>query len=211
MAKKPTTSAADFIPADHSLPALAAAAAGCQGCELYQHATQTVFGEGPQSARVMIVGEVPGDQEDRQGKPFIGPAGKLLDEALAEVGFDRSQVYVTNAVKHFKWEAQGKRRLHKTPRRIEVNACKPWLESEIAAVQPKLIICLGATAAQSLLGASFRVTQQRGEILPSAFPAQVMATYHPSAILRAPTPEARAQMRSDLVADLRKAAEHLAG
>jgi DNA polymerase len=158
----------------------------------------------------MLVGEVPGDQEDRQGKPFVGPAGKLLDEALHDVGLDRKEIYVTNAVKHFSWQERGKRRLHKKPKWSEVQACKPWLQAEILAVAPKLIICLGATAAQSLLGADFRITQRRGELLESELAAFVMATYHPSAILRAPDKDDRDRMRLEFVDDLRRAIQRLA-
>jgi uracil-DNA glycosylase len=158
-------SAADFLPPKLDLKTLRDAAAHCQGCDLYKNATQTVFGEGPRTARIMLVGEVPGDQEDKQGRPFVGPAGRLLDEALVAVGLDRRKVYVTNAVKHFKFEQRGKRRMHKHPARTEVVACRAWLESEITVIQPQLIVCLGATAAQSLLGPNFRITQQRGELL----------------------------------------------
>src|ERR687895_2815005 len=156
-----TGSAADFIPDNPTLPRLREAAAGCRGCDLWVNATQTVFGEGPRSADVMLVGEQPGDQEDRQGHPFVGPAGKLLDEALVEAGIDRTDVYITNVVKHFKWVARGKRRIHKKPNLPEIRACKPWLEAEIDVVRPKAIVCLGATAAQALLGPQFRVTRQR--------------------------------------------------
>lgn len=203
-------SAVDFLPKKMTLAALREAAAKCKGCDLYKRATQTVFGEGPASASLMVVGEVPGDQEDRQGHPFVGPAGKLLDDALANVGLDRNQVYVTNAVKHFSWEERGKRRLHKKPRRIEVIACRPWLEAEIVVVQPQLIVCLGATAAQSLLGSSFRITKHRGELLPCQWSQWIMATYHPSAILRAPEKADRDRMRQEFEEDLRRAIKRLA-
>src|SRR5437588_8206860 len=198
MSRQPTIakrSAADFLPEKLSLKLLREAAAGCEGCDLYKHATQTVFGEGPRDAQIVLVGEVPGDQEDKQGKPFVGPAGRLLDETLTAIGLDRRQVYVTNAVKHFKFEERGKRRMHKHPSRTEVVACRAWLESEIAVVKPQLIVCLGATAAQSLLGPKFRITLQRGELLDNPWAPALMATYHPSAILRAPEKADRDRMR----------------
>jgi len=157
---------------------------GCHGCDLYKNATRAVFGAGSSSAEVMFVGEQPGDQEDLSGKPFVGPAGRLLDRAMAEAGIDRSQAYVTNIVKHFKWRAHGKRRLHQKPNWAEVTACKPWLEAELAAVEPRVLVCLGATAAQGLLGRQFRVTQRRGEPIESQLAPNVLATIHPSAILR---------------------------
>ncbi len=202
-------SAADFLPPKLDLKSLREAAAHCQGCDLYKNATQTVFGEGARSARMMLVGEVPGDQEDLQGRPFVGPAGRLLDESLAAVGLDRGKVYMTNAVKHFKFEQRGKRRLHKHPARTEVVACRAWLESEIAVVQPQLIVCLGATAAQSLLGPKFRITASRGELLENPWAPALIATYHPSAILRAPEKADRDRMREDFIADLRRAVAHL--
>jgi uracil-DNA glycosylase len=202
-------SAADFLPEKLSLKSLREAAAGCQGCELYKHATQTVFGEGPRDARIVMVGEVPGDQEDRQGKPFVGPAGRVLDEALAAIGLDRSKVYVTNAVKHFKFEERGKRRMHKHPSRTEVVACRAWLESELAVIKPQLIVLLGATAAQSLLGPQFRISKSRGQLIDSPW-APVVATYHPSAILRAPEKEDRDRMREELITDLRHAVQQAA-
>jgi DNA polymerase len=204
------TSAADFLPDRMTLPALREAASSCRGCDLYKNATQVVFGEGPRKADVMLVGEVPGDREDREGKPFVGPAGHLLDDVLHEIGMDRKRTYVTNAVKHFGFTERGKRRLHKKPRWGEVKACKPWLQAEILAVAPKLIVCLGATAAQSLLGADFRISKQRGELIESDLSAEVMATYHPSAILRAPKKEDRDRMRAEFVEDLRRAIQHLA-
>ena len=204
------TSAAEFLPERMTLPSLREAAETCRGCELYKRATQTVFGEGPRKANVMLVGEVPGDQEDKQGHVFVGPAGRLLDDALHAVGLDRKETYITNAVKHFSWEERGKRRLHKKPKWGEVQACKPWLQAEILTVAPKLIVCLGATAAQSLLGADFRITKHRGELVDSEYEAMVMATYHPSAILRAPEKEDRDRMREEFVEDLRRAVKHVA-
>src|SRR5204862_607509 len=182
MAKEPR-SAAPFVPKTTSLRALGEAAQTCRGCDLYKFATQAVFGEGPKAARVMFVGEQPGDQEDLQGEPFVGPAGALLDKALADAGIARDQVYVTNAVKHFKWEPRGKRRIHKKPRQSEINACRPWIEDELAIVKPKALVCLGSTAAQALLGREFRVTQQRGKPVPSPLAPVVLATVHPSSIL----------------------------
>jgi uracil-DNA glycosylase family protein len=188
---------------------LAESAKDCQACDLYKTGTQTVFGEGGPKSKLMFVGEQPGDQEDKAGHPFVGPAGKLLDKALEEVGIDRSRVYVTNAVKHFKWVASGKRRLHQKPNTREVAACRGWLEAEIAAIKPKVIVCLGATAAQSLLGRTFRVTQQRGEWIESARAPFVMATIHPSAVLRAPDHDAREREYQGLVKDLRKVKQAL--
>ena len=195
--------AAPFVPASVSLRTLSAAAHTCRGCDLYKHATQVVFGEGPKRAQVVFVGEQPGDQEDRQGEPFVGPAGALLDKALAEAGIPRAQVYVTNAVKHFKWEPRGKRRIHKKPRVSEIKACRPWLEAELRAVRPTVVVCLGATAAQSVHGPQFRLMQHRGEVLPSALAERVIATIHPSAVLRAPDAEARRAAYEMLVTDLR--------
>src|SRR5918992_1082488 len=190
-----------LIPEDTDLDQLRDIAQGCTGCELYKTGTQTVFGEGAHTADVMLVGEQPGDQEDRQGHPFVGPAGRLLDEALVEAGIDRTDVYITNVVKHFKWVARGKRRIHKKPNLTEIRACKPWLEAEIDVVRPKAIVCLGATAAQALLGPHFRVTEQRGEFVDSPLPAAVTATIHPSAILRG-DPAQRDAQRAAFVADL---------
>ncbi len=190
---------------------LRAAAADCQGCDLYRHATQTVFGEGPaRASALMLVGETPGDQEDRAGHPFIGPAGAFLDAALAEAGIDRGACYVTNAVKHFKWTPRGKKRLHSKPSSREILACRPWLEAEIDVVAPRLIVCLGATAAQALLGRDFRITRSRGQILPSGNAAIVLATYHPSAVLRTPSEDDRHRMRDELVSDLQIARKWLA-
>jgi uracil-DNA glycosylase family protein len=197
-----TTSAANFVPPELSLPALREAAAGCKGCELWKVGTQTVFGEGPRSAAVMFVGEQPGDQEDRAGKPFVGPAGRLLDKALAEAGIDRSTTYMTNAVKHFKWQARGKRRIHQKPTWAEITACRPWLEAELAVVHPRVLVLLGATAAQSLLGREFRVTQSRGSLVESDLAGAVTATIHPSAILRG-EPEQRETEFAAFVDDLR--------
>lgn len=199
-------SAADFIPQNPTLPRLRKAAAGCRGCDLYERGTQTVFGEGPRDASLMLVGEQPGDQEDRQGRPFVGPAGRLLDRALADAGIDRSEAYVTNAVKHFKWVPRGKRRIHSKPSSYEVRACTPWLEAEIAAVSPTLVVCLGATAAQALLGTGFRVSKNRGRVLKAEGGYPVLATLHPSAILRGPS-DSRERSYGDLVDDLRRARE----
>jgi uracil-DNA glycosylase len=201
-------SAADFLPDRRTLPALKEAAAGCQGCHLYRNATQTVFGEGPPSARVIMVGEQPGDQEDRQGKPFVGPAGRVLDEALEEAGIDRSTVFVTNVVKHFKFQTRGKRRIHKKPGAEEIIACRPWLDAEVQAVRPKALVALGATAAQALLGRQFRVTRERGVPVESTLAPLVMATVHPSSILRADEDEKDDAMRA-LVDDLRALAREL--
>lgn len=205
-----TTSALEFLPARKSLSALAEAAEHCRGCDLYLQATQSVFGEGLKSSRLVMIGEQPGDEEDRQGKPFVGPAGRVLDEALEEAGIDRLDVYVTNAVKHFKWEPRGKRRLHKKPSAREVQACHPWLQSELEAIEPEGIVCLGAVAARALLGRSFRITTDRGRDFPSETGHSfILATWHPSAILRCPEPEQRHRMRVELVTDLKRAASLL--
>jgi len=200
---------AQLLPDDRSLDALKEAAAGCRACDLWQKGTQTVFGEGPPQARVVMVGEQPGDQEDRVGKPFVGPAGQILDQALEAAGIDRSLVYVTNVVKHFKWEPRGKRRIHQRPDREEVAACLPWFEAEIAAVQPRVIVCLGATAAQALLGSDFRVTRQRGQLLASTLGPPIMATVHPSSILRAADEPSRRLAMDQFIADLRLIREYL--
>jgi DNA polymerase len=192
------------VPEHASLNQLADAALDCKACDLWKRGTQTVFGEGGPHVKVMFIGEQPGNQEDLEGKPFVGPAGKLLDTALAEAGIDRGKVYVTNAVKHFKWEPRGKRRIHKKPNSAEVAACRPWLDAELAALQPKVIVCLGATAAQALLGRDFRVTQHRGELLESPLAQVLMATVHPSSILRAPDEETRHQEMELFIADLKK-------
>jgi DNA polymerase len=197
-----TGSAADFLPGERTLPALREAAARCRGCHLWQRGTQTVFGAGPRKARVMLVGEQPGNDEDVAGAPFVGPAGRVLDRALEAVGVDRRDVYVTNVVKHFKWEAKGKRRIHTKPSQLEITACLPWLEAELDLVKPAALVCLGATAAQALLGPTFRVTRQRGEWVRARWAPHVMATIHPSAILRAPDDEARRAEMGRFVADL---------
>lgn len=184
-------------------------AAECRACDLWKSGTQTVFGEGFESAELMLVGEQPGDKEDLAGRPFVGPAGRILDQALREAGIDRSTVYVTNAVKHFKWEARGKRRLHKRPDAAEIAACRPWLDREIELVQPRVIVCLGATAAQALLGRAFRVTKQRGELFPQAAGHLITATVHPSSILRAPDPVARDAELAAFTEDLRQLTKHL--
>jgi len=193
-----------LIPPEASLAELKETAKNCKACDLWKNATQTVFGEGTPSAKIMFIGEQPGDQEDLRGKPFVGPAGKLLDSALVEAGIDRKEVYVTNAVKHFKWEPRGKRRIHKKPNATEIAACRPWLDAEIAALQPKVIVCLGATAAQALFGRDFRVTLHRGEFLKSPLAPFVMATVHPSSILRAPDEETRHEEMKRFIADLKK-------
>ena len=191
-----------------SLSELRAAAASCRACDLWKNATQTVFGEGPQRARMMLVGEQPGDHEDIEGKPFVGPAGRLLDRALEEAGIDRRSVYATNAVKHFRWTRRGKRRLHEKPNAQQVRACRPWLESEIAIVKPHVVVLLGATAAQSVMGAGFRVSRQRGEVMASPLGVPVVATVHPSSILRATDEASRAVAMASFIADLRVAADH---
>ena len=193
-----------LFPLHASLNELAKAAKDCKACDLWKRGTQTVFGEGGPNAKVMLVGEQPGNQEDLKGKPFVGPAGKLLDAALKEAGIDRRKVYVTNAVKHFKWEPRGKRRIHKKPNGAEIAACRPWLDAEIAALQPKVIVCLGATAAQALLGRDFRVTQHRGEFLNSPLVPVMMATVHPSSILRAPDEQTRHNEMERFIDDLKK-------
>ena len=185
------------------------AAKGCRACHLYKNATQTVFGEGPRKAEVMLVGEQPGDAEDLAGQPFVGPAGKLLDRALADAGIDRRLVYVTNVVKHFKFEPRGKRRIHAKPNSAEIAACRPWLETEIALVTPRVLVCLGATAAQALLGKSFKVTTQRGTFVPSSLAPRVTATVHPSSILRAPDEASRRVEMRRFVTDLRRVAAEL--
>ncbi|MBV9748425.1 MAG: UdgX family uracil-DNA binding protein [Acetobacteraceae bacterium] len=199
--------ASSFVPAEpgaRTLDRLKQAAAGCRACDLFRTGTQTVFGEGPSRAQVMFVGEQPGDQEDRAGKPFVGPAGRILDDALDEVGIDRSRVYITNAVKHFKWEARGKRRIHSKPNAREIRACRAWLDAELEEVEPRVIVVMGATAAQTLLGPAFRVTQQRGQPLEhTGLAPYVLATVHPASILRAPDPDTRAAEGRAFVADLR--------
>jgi DNA polymerase len=203
MPKRSQQTAAPLIPPEPTIPKLRDAAATCRACDLWKRGTQTVFGEGSGKPRVMLVGEQPGDQEDIQGRPFVGPAGKILDKALAEAGIDRKDVYVTNAVKHFKWEPKGKRRIHKKPNSIEITACKPWIEAEIEVVHPQVIVCLGATAAQALLGREFKVSTQRGVWVPSPLAPFVMATVHPSSLLRAPDEETRRLETRRFVADLK--------
>jgi uracil-DNA glycosylase len=197
-----TGSAADFLPARRTLPALRAAAATCRGCDLWKRATQTVVGEGTADARVMLIGEQPGHDEDLAGHPFVGPAGRVLNRALAASGIARADVYVTNVVKHFKWEPRGKRRIHAKPSPSEMAACLPWLQAELDLVRPDVVVCLGATAAQALLGPGFRVTKQRGEWVRSPWAPRVLATVHPSSILRAPDDAARRREFDGLVADL---------
>jgi uracil-DNA glycosylase len=190
-----------------TLTSLRNEAARCRACPLWENATQTVFGEGPAKAELLFVGEVPGDVEDREGRPFVGPAGRVFDEALAEAGIDRREVYVTNAVKHFKWEARGKRRIHQKPNAAETAACRPWLDAELEVVSPRVLVALGATAAQALLGRDFRVTKQRGVPVESDLAPNVLATVHPSSILRAPDEAAREEAYDAFVADLRAAAK----
>ena len=208
-AGKPSASA-EFLPEGRTLAALREAAEGCVGCELFRRATHVVFGEGPTDAPLMLVGEQPGDREDRSGRPFVGPAGALLERTLAQVGIDRREVYVTNAVKHFKWEARGERRLHVTPSAIEVQACRGWLMAEVDAVRPAMIVCLGATAAQAFLGRSFSVTKRRGEVHAGPWARWWLATYHPSALLRMPDAASRAAATAAFTADLEVAAAALA-
>jgi DNA polymerase len=201
--------AARYLPALHTLPAMRAAVQACRGCPLYEAATQAVFGEGPPDAPVMMVGEVPGDVEDREGHPFVGPAGRLLDEALAAAGIARDRVYLTNAVKHFKFTRRGKRRIHDKPTRYEVIACKPWLGAELELVHPEIVVVLGATAAQALLGSAFRITKARGKEFDSALAAHTYATMHPAAVLRAPDPIARETSRERFFSDIALVGERL--
>ena len=205
--------AAPLIPQDPTLPTLAEAAARCTACELHLLGTRTVFGEGPARARVMLVGEQPGDREDLEGHPFVGPAGQLLDRALEEAGIVRDDVYVTNAVKHFRWEGtRGKKRIHKKPAMVHVHACRPWLDAELAVVRPEVLVCLGATAAQAIIGRTFKVTEHRGEFVDvDGLEAMVTATVHPSSILRAPDDEARTREREAFVRDLMKVRTALDG
>ena len=200
----------ELLPPESTLPAVRDISRGCKACDLYLRGTQTVFGEGPATAEVMMVGEQPGDAEDLAGHPFVGPAGKLLDRALEDAGIDRARVYVTNVVKHFKWEPRGKRRIHAKPNAGEIGACRPWLETEIALVKPRVLVCLGATAAQALLGRAFKVTQQRGQFVESPLAPLVTATVHPSSILRAPDDESRREEMRAFVADLKQVARQLA-
>jgi DNA polymerase len=206
--RKQAGAAESFLPPKPTISALRRAATGCTACDLWKNATQTVFGEGNPKASIMLVGEQPGDQEDRLGHPFVGPAGKLLDQALAEAGIDREQVYVTNVVKHFKWSPaeRGKRRIHKKPRSSEIHACRPWLDAELQAVKPRVLVCLGATAAQALFGREFSVTRQHGELIATDLAPFATATAHPSSILRAPDSEARQQQMRTLINDLKQVA-----
>ena len=199
--------AAPLVPAQPTLPALRDAAAACTACELWRSGTQTVFGEGVSEAEVMLVGEQPGDREDVEGRPFVGPAGRLLDEALEEAGIDRRLAYVTNVVKHFKWTPRGKRRIHQKPNAAEIAACRPWLEAELAVVAPRMLVALGATAAQALFGRTFKVTQRRGELVETPLAPFATATVHPSSILRAPDEESRDAEYAAFVEDLRTVAE----
>lgn len=212
MARKtpPEETAAPLIPEKPTLPKLRKAAEDCKACDLWERGTQTVFGEGGPRSRVIFIGEQPGDREDREGRPFVGPAGNLFDKALEAAGIDRKEVYVTNVVKHFKWEATGKRRIHSKPNQKEITACRPWLDSEIAVLKPKMIVCMGATAAQALLGKAFKVTQRRGDVMTdSPLAPYVMATVHPSSILRARDDETRHRETDRFIADLKNVAEVL--
>jgi uracil-DNA glycosylase family protein len=203
--------ASPLVPERPSLSSLREAAAGCRACPLWKTGTQTVFGEGLTKAEIVFVGEQPGDREDREGRPFVGPAGRVLDDALSEVGIDRRLAYVTNAVKHFKWEARGKRRIHQKPNAEELAACRPWLDAELSVLRPRVLVALGATAAQSLLGRSFRVTKQRGVPVESELAPNVLATVHPSSILRAPDEAARREAYEAFVADLQVVRQFLDG
>jgi uracil-DNA glycosylase len=196
-------SAAEFVPAQKTLPLLREAVQSCRGCDLYRYAIQAVAGEGPPSSSIVFIGEQPGDDEDRLGRPFVGPAGRLFDRALEEAGIDRSAVYITNAVKHFKFEERGKRRIHKKPSASESKACRPWLEAELAVIRPEILVCLGATAAQSVFGAAYRVTKQRGQFVKHLWAPQATSTIHPSAILRAPNEQRHLEYQR-FVEDLKK-------
>ena len=206
VARVPPRGAASFVPDSRDFAVLSRAIQKCRGCDLYRHATQAVFGEGSTRARLVLVGEQPGDQEDLQGRPFVGPAGAILDKALVEAGIPRKDVFVTNAVKHFKFERAPKRRIHQTPTSGEVQACKPWLFQELETVKPDVLVCLGATASKAVIGPSFRLLRQRGEFVESPLAARVIATYHPSAALRADTDENREKIYGLIVRDLKKAA-----
>jgi DNA polymerase len=208
--KRVLETAAPLIPPKPTLPTLREAAKNCRACDLWKRGTQTVFGEGARRAPVLLVGEQPGNDEDLAGRPFVGPAGKLLDRALEEAGIDRGEAYLTNVVKHFKWEPRGKRRIHAKPDVVEISACLPWLRAEIDVVKPRALVCLGSTAAQALLGREFRVTKQRGQFVPSPLAPLVTATVHPSSILRAPDERARRAERARFVEDLKKVAKALA-
>ena len=203
------TSASDFLPQQASLKSLRQAARTCEGCRLHRGATQTVFGEGLKRSEIMLVGEQPGDREDLEGRPFVGPAGRLLDRALEDAGIDRELAYVTNVVKHFKWNRVGKRRIHKKPNADEIMACRPWLDAELKVVKPRVLVCLGATAAQALLGSSFKVTKRRGEFVESELAPEVTATVHPSSILRARDEESRRDEYEHFVEDLKQVAARL--
>jgi uracil-DNA glycosylase family protein len=205
----PAAGAANFLPRELSLESLRKAATGCRGCDLWEFATQTVFGEGKRSSKVMLVGEQPGDREDVEGRPFVGPAGRVLDHGLESAGLDRAVVYLTNAVKHFRFTRHGKRRLHEKPNAAQVRACRPWLQAELAVVHPRVLVLLGATAAQSVMGTSFKVTQQRGRVLESPLGVPVVATVHPSSILRAPDETARQEAMTAFVSDLKAVARLL--
>jgi DNA polymerase len=198
-----------LMPEHLTIESLRQAAAGCKACELWKIGTQTVFGEGKATSRLMLVGEQPGDREDIEGHPFVGPAGRILDEALEAAEIPRAGVYLTNAVKHFRWERRGKRRLHSKPLQVHIRACRPWLVAEIEVVRPRLLVLLGATAAQSVMGATFKVTQQRGKVLASPLGVPVLATVHPSSVLRSPDEEARREAKVGLIADLKVASSHL--
>jgi len=210
MTRKLPISAADFLPERKTLPSLRDAAQQCKGCDLWKRGTQAVFGEGRVGSEVMLVGEQPGDQEDLQGRPFVGPAGRILDKALDAAGIDRDDVYVTNAVKHFKWEPRGKRRIHKKPSGMEIAACRPWFDEEVKVVRPRVIVCMGATAAQALLGRDFKVTQERGKVI-SRGDLPIIATVHPSSILRAPDEETRHTEMARFIEDLRVVARQVRG
>ena len=202
------TSAVSWVPVTKDLVALSDAAQACRGCDLYARATQVVFGEGPRNSKVVMVGEQPGDDEDRKGHPFVGPSGRLLSKAMHEAGLDREKIYVTNAVKHFKFVERGKRRIHAKPSGIEISACRPWLEAELTAIKPELVVCLGATAAQALMGRSFRITAERGKFFPHPWAKELTATVHPSAVLR--SPERYDEEYELFVRDLRAVAQHVA-
>ena len=209
MPKAPIQTAAPFVPNRSTLPKLRDAASGCKACPLWKTGTQTVFGEGAPHAKVLFVGEQPGDKEDLTGKPFVGPAGRILDKGLDAAGIDRSEVYVTNAVKHFKWEPRGKRRIHKKPNQLEITACRPWLDAEIQVVKPEVVVCLGATAAQALLGKQFKVTQRRGELISHELAPYILATVHPSSILRTQDDQSRHDEMARFIEDLRQVATAL--
>lgn len=211
MAEVPERSALNFFPEEIDYESLRSASKGCEGCDIYVNATQTVFGEGSEKSELVFVGEQPGDEEDLAGKPFVGPAGRLFDKALEEAGIDRSKTYVTNTVKHFKWKPAGKRRLHEKPNAREVEACLPWLAAELEVVKPRILVLLGATAAQALLGKQFRVTKERGVWLDSPMAEKVIATVHPSSILRAPDPDTRELQFAEFVDDLRTVAAEMNG